>query len=124
MRSVVIVNVLAGFCCLAMVAYGFVILLISQMDASHPDRLGLALGGALFGTFLIVPALTILRSIKLANSDRRTSVTFALLPFAFIVAAVVVMRVVPWPSPPQPERISHYPDTPVTYFWRLTRWPF
>ena len=125
MRSMIIANVLAGLCCLAMVGYGFVILLISQMDPLRPDHFGIALGCALFGTFLVIPALSIPRSIRLANSDRRAAISFALAPFAFIAVAVVTMRNVPWPSPPQQaERITHYPDTQETYFWKLTRWRF
>jgi hypothetical protein len=125
MRTVVIANVFAGLGCLAMVGYGFVILLISQMDALRPDHFGIVLGCALSGTFLVVPALSIVRSIKLATIDRRASMTFALAPFAAIAVAVVVMLTIPWPSPPPPaERIGHYPETPATYFWRLSRWPF
>ena len=95
MRSVVIANVLAGLCCLAMVGYGFVILLVSQMDPLHPDHFGMALGCALLGAFLVIPALSIVRSIRLASSDRRASISFALAPFAFIALAVVGMRTVP-----------------------------
>ena len=74
MRSVVIANVLAGLCCLAMVGYGFVILLVSQMDPLHPDHFGMALGCTLFGAFLVIPTLSIARSIGLASSDRRASI--------------------------------------------------
>jgi hypothetical protein len=95
LRSVVIANVLAGLCCLAMVGYGFVILLVSQMDPLHPDHFGMALGCALLGAFLVIPALSIVRSIRLASSDRRASISFALAPFAFIALAVVGMRTVP-----------------------------
>jgi hypothetical protein len=125
LRSVIIANVLAGLCCLAMVGCGFVILLVSQMDSLHPDHFGMALGSALLGAFLVIPALSIARSIRLASSDRRASIAFALAPFAFIALAVVGMRTAPWPSPPQQaEPITHYPDTPETYFWKLTRWRF
>lgn len=111
---------LAGLCCLAMVGYGFVILLISQMDPLRSDHLGIALGRALFGIFLVIPALSIPRSIKLASMDRRASLSFALAPFAFIALAVVGTRIILWPA----ERIAHYPDTPETYFGWLTRWRF
>jgi len=124
MRSVVIANVLAGLDCLAMVGYGFVMLMISQLDPLHPYRFGIALGGVLFGTFLVVPAISIVRSIKLANIDRRASISFALAPFAFIALAAVGLLMIPSPSPPPAEKIARYPDTPVTYVWRLTRWPF
>ena len=122
MRTVVIAKILVGLGCLAMMGYGFVILLISQMDALRPDHFGIVLGCALLCTFLVVPALSIVRSIKLATIDRRASMTFALAPFATSAVAVLVMRTIPWPSPPQ--RIGHCPETPATYFWRLARCPF
>jgi hypothetical protein len=124
MRSVVIANVLAGLCCLAMAGYGFVLLLISQLDPLHPYYVGIALGCAVFGTFLVVPAISIPRSIKLASIDRRASISFALAPFAFIALAVVGIRAAPSPTPPAAKRMTGYPDTPETYFWKLTRWRF
>ena len=124
MRSVVIANVLAGLGCLAMVGYGFAMLMISQLDPLHPYYFGIALGCALFGTFLIVPAISIPRSIKLASINRRASISFALAPFAFIALAVIGIRVAPSPAPPSPERITRNPDTPETYVWRLSRWRF
>jgi hypothetical protein len=125
MRALIIaLNVVAGLGCLAMAGYGFTILLISQMDPLHPDDVGIALGCALSGTFLMVPAFSIMRSTRLLTRDRRRSLTFALAPFAFIAFGVVAIRIIPWPSPPQPAaRIAHYPETPVTYFWRLSHWP-
>ena len=83
-----------------------------------------ALGCALFGTFLVVPAISIPRSIKLARIDRRASIAFALAPFAFIALAVVGIYATPSPAPPKAERVTRYPDTPETYFWKLTRWRF
>jgi hypothetical protein len=84
MRSVIIANVLAGLCCLAMVGYGLIMLMISQLDPMDPYDAGIALGCALFGTFLVVPAISIVRSIKLASINRRASISFALAPFAFV----------------------------------------
>ena len=124
MRSVVIANVLAGLCCLALAGYGLVFLMISLFDPMHPDYVGIAFGCAIFGTFLVVPAIFIPRSIKLARADRRASISFSLAPFAFIALGVIAIRAAPLPPPPRPERITHYPDTPETYFWKLTRWRF
>jgi hypothetical protein len=124
MRSVVIANVLAGLCCLAMVGYGLIMLMISQLDPMDPYYAGIALGCALFGTFLVVPAISIVRSIKLARIDRRASISFALAPFAFIALAVVGIYATPSPAPPKAERIVRYPETPASYVWRLTRWRF
>ena len=124
MRRVVVPNVLAGLCCLALVGYGLVFVMISQLDPLDPDYIGITFGCAVFATFLVVPAIFIPRSIKLARTDRRASISFALAPFAFIALGVVAMRFAPLPPPPRPERITHYPDTPETYFWKLTRWRF
>jgi hypothetical protein len=125
MRAVVIADVLAGLCCLGMAGWGFVIVLISRLDPLHPDDTGIALGSALLGVFLLVPALTIVISIRLASTDFRAAIICALVPFAFVAAAVVVLRTIPWPAPPPPaERVSRYPETPATYVWRLTRWRF
>ena len=124
MRSVVIANVLAGLCCLAMVGYGLIMLMISQLDPMDPYYAGIALGCALFGTFLFVPAISIVRSIKLARIDRRASISFALAPLAFIALAVVGIYATPSPAPPKAERVVRYPETPASYVWRLTRWRF
>src|SRR5580704_17508697 len=70
MRSVIIANVLAGLCCLAIVGYGLIMLMISQLDPMDPYYAGIALGCALFDTFLVVPAISIVRSIKLGRVDR------------------------------------------------------
>jgi hypothetical protein len=99
-------------------------LMISQLDPMDPYYAGIALGCALFGTFLAVPAISIPRSIKLASIDRRASIAFALAPFAFIALAVVGIYATPSPAPPKAERVTRYPDTPETYFWKLTRWRF
>ena len=125
LRAVVIANVLSGLCCLGMVGWGFVIVLISQLDPLHPDHAGIALGSALLGVFLLVPALTLAISIRLASTDHRAAIVCAVVPFAFVAAAVVVLRTIPWPAPPPPaERGSRYPETPATYVWRLSRWRF
>jgi hypothetical protein len=79
-----------------------------------------------------VPAITIVRSIKLARSNRRAAIAFALAPFGFIVLAVAGIYVTPNPTPPKAERITQhpdiprtgYPETPQTYFQRLSRWRF
>jgi hypothetical protein len=123
-RSVVIANVLAGLCCLAMVGYGLIMLMISQLDPMDPYYAGIALGCALFGTFLAVPAISIVGSIKLARIDRRASISFALAPFAFIALGVVGIYATPSATPPKAERIASYPETPATYVWRLSRWRF
>jgi hypothetical protein len=124
MRSVIIANVLAGLCCLAMAGYGLIMLMISQLDPMDPYYAGIVLGCALFGTFLVVPAISIVRSIKLAAINRRASVAFALAPIAFIALAVVGIYATPDPAPPKAERVTRYPETPATYVWRLSRWRF
>lgn len=123
MRSLITANVLAGLCCLAMVGYGLIMLMISQLDPMDPYYAGIALGCALC-TFLLVPAISIVRSIKLASINRRASISFALAPFAFIALAVVGVYATANPAPPKAERVVRYPETPATYVWRLSRWRF
>jgi len=124
MRSVVIANVLAGLCCLAMAGYGLIMLMISQLNPMDPYYFGIALGCALFGLFLTVPAISIPRSLKLARINRRASISFALAPFAFIALAVIGIYATPSPAPPKAERAVRTPETPATYVWRLSRWRF
>jgi hypothetical protein len=107
-----------------MVGYGLIMLMISQLDPMDPYYAGIALGCALFGTFLLVPAISIVRSIKLASINRRASISFALAPFAFIALALVGIYATANPAPLKAERVVRYPETPATYVWRLSRWRF
>jgi hypothetical protein len=42
----------------------------------------------------------VVRSMKLASLDRRSSIFLALIPFALIALGILIVRTVPWPGAP------------------------
>jgi hypothetical protein len=97
---VVALDVLSSAASLAMAGYGLLILMMSQFDPLHTDRVGMTFGLGLVATFLIVPTFCVVTSLRLASRDRRSSILLALVPFVLIALGLLVIHEFPWPAGP------------------------
>ncbi|HEY3795033.1 MAG TPA: hypothetical protein VGM09_24680 [Bradyrhizobium sp.] len=100
--AAVVFAVLSTLASVAMTGYGVLVLMLSHFDPMHTDRVGTNFGLAIMATFMVIPTICIIASLRLAYFDRRSSLFVGLLPFALVALGVYVIHEFPWPAPPAP----------------------
>ena len=92
MRIVVtILNIISSLASLAMVWFGWVMAgFAAEFNPQHRDYYGIAYSVVVMAAFLIIPALCVAASSKLARQGRRLSVLVSLAPVALIPPAFLM----------------------------------
>jgi hypothetical protein len=90
MRIVVtVLNVLSSLGSLGMLSLGLRIVSAELLSTEYHDYTVIAVGLVLVSTFLIVPAVCVVASIKLARRDRRWSIVVSLVPAVLLALALL-----------------------------------